>query len=91
MQITVTEPGLEAFIREEVEAGRFDTPEEVIASAIGLMRSRDQSSSAALKAAIAVGIEQADRGEVVAWDPDAIRRESERRLASERAASSTGL
>ena len=55
MQITVTEP--EAFIREEIDAGRFETAEDVLANALSLMRGRDRATFADRKAAIMVGIE----------------------------------
>ncbi len=52
-----------AFIRDLVLKGRFSTPDEAISEAIRLLMSRE-----ALKRSIAVGIEQADRGEVVDHD-----------------------
>ncbi len=90
MQIAVTDPELAAFVQSEIDAGRFETPEDVLANALELMRLRDRMTLPDVRAAIGVGIEQADRGELVSWDPDEIRRESERRIAAERSTTATG-
>ncbi|MBX9628170.1 MAG: type II toxin-antitoxin system ParD family antitoxin [Gemmataceae bacterium] len=58
MTITLT-PEQEQAVNREVAAGRFTDPADVVAAALRLITARDE-----LRAAIAVGIEQADRGEV---------------------------
>lgn len=63
MTITLT-PEQEQAVNREVAAGRFSDPADVVAAALRLITARDE-----LRAAIAVGIEQADRGEVGPFDP----------------------
>lgn len=63
MTITLTDEQ-ERAVNRQVEAGRFATPTDVVAAALRLVTAHDE-----LKAAIAVGIEQADRGEVAPFDP----------------------
>ena len=83
MHIAVTAPELEAFVQGEVAAGRFRSPEDLLVEAPSLLR--DRAAASGLRAAIAVGVEQADRGEVVPWRVADVRLESERRLSAERA------
>ena len=62
----------EALIRELVERGDYNDPETVIDQALSALLERDQLSR--LRAAIAVGDEQAARGQVVPWTPDFLDR-----------------
>ena len=71
-------PDLQQFIDDQVRAGRYATPEEVIHSALAHLAS--QSVSAAdeleeLKREIEVGVEQADRGEFVEFSAEDVIRE----------------
>ena len=71
-------PETEARIRELVDRGDYDDPEAVVDEALRVLVERDQY--ARLKAAIAVGIEQLERGQVGPWTPDVLdrlKRESE--------------
>ena len=71
-------PETEARIRELVERGDYDDPAAVVDEALEALTERQQL--ARLKAAIAVGIEQVERGQVVPWTPDfldRLKRESE--------------
>ncbi len=55
-------------IRELVESGRFDSPEEVVLQGLALLKEQEllrKASEADLRAAIQVGIDQANRGETV--------------------------
>ena len=55
-------------IRELVESGRFDSPEEVVLQGLALLKEQEllrKASEADLRAAIQEGIDQADRGETV--------------------------
>jgi Arc/MetJ-type ribon-helix-helix transcriptional regulator len=61
-------PKAEALIRELVERGDYDDPETVVDEALGALLERDQLAQ--LRAAIAVGIEQYERGEMIPWTPD---------------------
>ena len=79
-------PGLEAFVQQEIDTGRYPSPEEVVHEALWLLK--DKADLRALKLAelrkqIAVGIEQADRGECVPMDMNAILAEARRRLQEE--------
>lgn len=61
-------PKAEARIRELTERGGYESPEAVIGEALRVREERDRYAE--LKAAIAVGVEQVERGEVVEWTPD---------------------
>ncbi|MEP2758835.1 MULTISPECIES: type II toxin-antitoxin system ParD family antitoxin [Alphaproteobacteria] len=65
MRITLP-PDLEAMIQEKIEAGLFNSADEVIAAALTLMMELDDAQReklARLRAAVQVGIDQADRGD----------------------------
>jgi antitoxin ParD1/3/4 len=62
----------EQFVRSLVQAGQYASEEEVIAEALRLLEERDeQAELAELRREIGIGIEQADRGELVPFDPHA--------------------
>ncbi len=65
-------PQLEAAIREKVDSGRYNDASEVVREALQLMDERDRHER--LRAAIAVGVEQIERGEVIPWTPDFMER-----------------
>jgi antitoxin ParD1/3/4 len=73
----------EQIVRSLVEEGRFASEEEVIGEALRLLQERDeQAKLAELRREIAVGIEQADRGELVPFDPQATLERIRSRQAS---------
>jgi putative addiction module CopG family antidote len=61
------------FVRSLVEGGEFDSEEAVIDAALRLLQEwySDQSKLADLRHAISLGIEEADRGELGPFDPQA--------------------
>jgi antitoxin ParD1/3/4 len=62
----------EQIVRTFLEDGRFASEDEVIDGALRLLQEHDeQAKLAELRREIAVGIEQADRGELAAFDPRA--------------------
>ena len=61
-------PESEATIREIITRWGYDDEEAVVAEALRMLVERDKLER--LRALIAVGDEQAARGEVVAWTPD---------------------
>ena len=66
LTITVT-PDLEAFIRERVASGRFDTASDVVREGLKLLEMREQERESALeeiRREIAVGLEQAKAGQL---------------------------
>jgi putative addiction module CopG family antidote len=74
-------PEAEAIVQELVERGYYDDPTAVVEEALRALEERDKL--ARLRALIAVGIEQCERGEVVPWTPDfmdRVKRESEEHL-----------
>jgi antitoxin ParD1/3/4 len=61
------------FVRDLVQSGRYASEDEVIADALQLLEERDeQARLAELRHEIAIGIDQADRGELAPFDPHAI-------------------
>jgi antitoxin ParD1/3/4 len=61
-------PEAEATIREFVERGDYRDAEAVVEEALRVLAEREQYAK--LKAAIAVGMEQVERGETIPWTPD---------------------
>ena len=62
----------EQFVRSLVQIGQFASEDEVIDEALRLFQERDELAKLAeLRREIAVGIEQADRGELAPFDPHA--------------------
>jgi Arc/MetJ-type ribon-helix-helix transcriptional regulator len=74
----------EAKIQQLIETGDFSNPESVIVSAVDdFIRRRAEAEH--LRALIQVGIDQADRGELVEWTPELRQQiwdEARRRAAS---------
>ncbi len=70
-------PDLQRFVDNQVEAGTYDSAEALVNAAVERLRTEQELSGDQLKqlrAAVAVGIEQADRGEVAPWDPADLKR-----------------
>ena len=85
MNVTVN-PKLARFIEEQVKAGRFSSPEDVVNGALARLQTEQELSEfevTSLRAQVAVGIEQADRGELMPWDAAAIETEVEQRAAAQ--------
>ena len=60
----------EQIVRSFIQQGAFTSEEEVIDEALRLLLERDeQAKLAALRRDVAIGIEQADRGELSPFDP----------------------
>lgn len=66
MNVSLT-PQLEAMIREKVENGLYNNSSEVVREALRLMEERDKLER--LRAALAVGLDDLARGDVVEWTP----------------------
>jgi antitoxin ParD1/3/4 len=62
----------EQFVRSLVQGGRYSSEDDVIEEALRLLEERDeQAKLTELRGEIAIGIEQADRGELAPFDPQA--------------------
>jgi antitoxin ParD1/3/4 len=60
----------EEIVRSFLEDGRFRSEAEVIDEALRLLQEREEVDKlAALRRDIAIGIDQADRGELASFDP----------------------
>jgi antitoxin ParD1/3/4 len=79
MNVSLT-PQLEGMIRDRVESGRYNNASEVVREALRLLEERDRLQY--LRSLLAVGLEQAQRGELVEFTPelldDIVRRAKER-------------
>jgi antitoxin ParD1/3/4 len=83
MQISLP-PDLEQFVGQLVERGMFVSAEEVIWVGLRLLQDREELAAIRteqLRKLVAVGIEQADRGEVAPLDMQAILAKSREQLA----------
>ena len=73
MNVSLT-PELEQLIHQKVKSGRYLSASEVVREALRLLQEQDQLRELKLdelRKFVAVGIEQADRGEVAPLDVDA--------------------
>lgn len=81
-------PSMREFVDQLLATGRYDAPDEIFWDALSLLREHEAIQSLRaeeLRQAIAVGIEQADRGETEPLDMAEILAESQRRVAEESA------
>lgn len=77
-------PNLEQFVADKVISGQFDTPSAVIRGALEVMKEEETLTSAdvqELRSAIAIGLDQLDRGEGKPWNIEEIKAILKRRLA----------
>jgi antitoxin ParD1/3/4 len=76
----------EQMVRSLMQDGRFTSEDAVIGEALRLLEEREeQDRLAELRRQVAIGIEQADRGELVLLDPHAtLQRVSSRHASSAR-------
>ena len=75
---------LAEFVKQQVDSGMYQTASEVMREGVRLLQRREQLRQIQieeLRKQVAVGIEQADRGDVAPLDFDAIRAEGRRMLA----------
>ena len=85
MKVTLT-PELAAIIKERVRAGEFGSADDAVNSLLSYIIGQEQllgPELADVRAKIAVGLAQAQRGEVTDFDPDAVWEEVERRYAQQ--------
>jgi antitoxin ParD1/3/4 len=71
MNITLT-PQLEEMVRRRVASGDYSDANEVIHEALRIMEERERERLDALRAALAVGQEQLDRGEGAQYSDDSL-------------------
>ena len=86
MNVSLT-PELERLVQDKVKSGLYLSASEVVREALRLLDERDQLRQirlAELKKKIAVGVEQAERGEVALFDFTAIKAKARQRLAEAR-------
>jgi antitoxin ParD1/3/4 len=72
MTVTLT-PDAEALVKKKVETGSYSSADDVIHEALRLLDERD-AARIRLRAAIAVGDEDLERGNLVDWTPDFFER-----------------
>lgn len=73
---------LKGLVEEKVKSGLYRTASEVVRDALRLMQERDRLDETrleALRQEIAIGIDQAERGELAPLDMDEILAESRKR------------
>ena len=67
MNVSLT-PELEAMIRQQVDSGRYNNASEVVREALRLLDEHERVQH--LRSLLAVGLEQAQRGELVEFTPE---------------------
>ena len=86
MHVNLT-PQLEAMVREKVASGLYNNASEVIREALRIMEEHERLRREALKAALAIGQAQLDRGEGIDYTTaslDMIKRNAARKLEAGR-------
>lgn len=81
MNVSLT-PQLEKLIHEKLKSGLYHSASEVIREGLRLLEERDQLREfklAELRKAIAIGSEQADRGQVAPFDVAALKKKGRER------------
>jgi putative addiction module CopG family antidote len=71
------DPRLERYVAEKVKNGTFASADAAVNDALEQARLQEELTAedvAELRAMIAVGAEQADRGEVAPWDPAELKK-----------------
>jgi len=69
-------PELKHFFEEKVRAGQYQNADELVNSAVALLRQQESLSAediAELRREITPGLEQLDRGESAQWDAAALK------------------
>ena len=82
MNVSLT-PELEQLVNDKVKSGLYNSASEVVREALRLLKEQDALKAyrlEELRREIAVGMEQANRGEVAPLDMEAIKAEGRRRL-----------
>ena len=67
---------LEAFVQQLIESGAYGTPSEIVHDALWLLKDHEVlrgAKLAELRELIAVGVEQAERGQAAPLDMEAIK------------------
>jgi putative addiction module CopG family antidote len=76
---------LERFVRNQVEKGQYRTTDQVVRGALQAMKDQEDwiaAHASQLKRLVAAGLDELDRGEGEPWDPEEIKTEGRRLLAS---------
>jgi antitoxin ParD1/3/4 len=55
----------EQIVRRHIESGKYPSPGDVVSEALRLLEAFDESELDELRREIAIGIEEADRGELI--------------------------
>jgi antitoxin ParD1/3/4 len=79
-------PHLWQFIEEQIKAGRYQTPDEVVNSALAHLSAQVElppEDLEELRGEVAIGVAELDRGEGKEWDPEELWDEVERRHAAQ--------
>lgn len=83
-------PELQQYVKEKVASGQYDSASHVVAAALLLMKNEEESFTPEeleeLRKEVALGIEQADRGEFVEFTAKDIQAEGRRILKSKKTA-----
>lgn len=75
MNVSLTDE-LEAMVQDKVRSGMYNSASEVIREGLRLLKEHDQIRQMQLeelRKEVAIGVDQLDRGQVVQYDPEAIK------------------
>jgi putative addiction module CopG family antidote len=78
-------PQQQQFVDAQIATGVFREPAEVIGVALELLQQRQREHDEYVRNELSKGIASLEAGERVSWDPERIKEEGRRRLASRKA------
>lgn len=88
MTLNVTlRPELAAFLSTMLDEGRYDSPDDLIASALEMLRTHEalvSQDTNELRREAAAGIRDVERGDVEEWNVEEVKAEGRRILAARR-------
>jgi antitoxin ParD1/3/4 len=85
MNVSLT-PALEEWVSKKVEGGLYSSASEVVREALRLLQDHEQLREirlAELRREVAIGLEQAERGDLKPFDAEEIKRLGREQLARE--------
>ncbi|MEO6847806.1 MAG: type II toxin-antitoxin system ParD family antitoxin [Chthoniobacterales bacterium] len=74
---------LTEFVKKSVSSGLFHNVSEVVANGLHVLKAQEDAKLQALRADIAVGVEQAKHGEFMEFDAETVIRDGRKRLADQ--------
>lgn len=85
LMASITDPSLEKLVQEKLQSGEFHSVDEIVAAGLAMLANDSDAllppeELGTLRQEIAIGIEQADRGETAEWNSEDIKAAVRKRI-----------